>query len=97
MPTQLYRAMRLPLARQCAGGAKAYRMRPEKAQLCRGLTWRLPARGYEQTTKVRCFTRVRVHREVRTHSRSSKIPKSDRVSPPMGTVGAGRERKWPAA
>src|SRR6266571_5303773 len=29
------------------------------------LTWRLPARGYEWSTNVRCSPRVRVHRHVR--------------------------------
>ena len=29
------------------------------------LTWRLPARGYEQMTTVGCSPRVRVHRQVR--------------------------------
>src|SRR5207245_3260230 len=45
MPTQLYRGMRLPSAGQCAGGAKAYRMRPEKAQLCRGLRFEISGSG----------------------------------------------------
>src|SRR5438046_1851265 len=65
MPTQLYRAMRLPSAGQYAGGAKAYRMRPEKAQLCRGLTFPATGARLRPLAGARCFTRVRVRWAVR--------------------------------
>src|SRR5438046_9539771 len=69
MPTQLYRVMRLPSAGQCAGGAKAYRMRPEKAQLCRGLTFALSgAPPQEQAKDAPLFGASALERGVRRHS-----------------------------
>src|SRR3989304_4594406 len=36
-------------------------------------TWRLPARDYGHEIKVRCFMRVRVHRQVSVHLKNGTI------------------------